>query len=582
MGVLRFKQAIVKQLSPYISCEESQLLSLLRVPKRQKEGQFSLSIPKLLAIRQPKMQEQQPAVLCQDLAAKIQPTDEIQRVSTLGTTLHFHLQQTPFAETILQQVYTEQDQYGWAHIQPHSTTVLIDYSSPNIAKPFHAGHLRSTIIGNFIKRIHQAMGYRTIGINYFGDWGKQYGLLAVGFEKYGDEHLLKTDPIHHLYQVYVKINQDAQTDPLLHQKANEYFKMMEQGDEKSLEQWQRFRDLSISSYETIYDRLNIAFEVYSGESQVNDYIPKVYELLTSKNLVTRLEDGGLAVDLTRFGLDPAMIQRADGTSLYLTRDLASILMRQEKYQFDKAIYVVGTEQQSYFTQLFACASLMMDQQQSSTGHYLHANFGRINGMSTRQGTAVFLQDILDNAQSTILEYMHTKDNNNMGDIMEVDQQNMETIADQLGISAILIQDMKSKRNKNYNFAWDRMTDAKGDTGVLLQYAHARACGIERKANTPVTMDCDYTLLKEDEAFELIQTISYFPEVVQTSFDTLEPCTIVNYLFRLSHATSSASHTLRVKDMDPALAKARMLMFWAARTTLKNGLTLLGIRPLDRM
>lgn len=236
-----------------------------------------------------------------------------------------------------------------------------------------------------------------------------------------------------------------------------------------LEQWQRFRDLSISSYETMYDRLNISFEVYSGESQVNAYIPKVYDLLDSKNLVTRLDDGALAVDLTPFGLDPAMIQRADGTSLYMTRDLASILMRQERYGFDKAIYVVGTEQQTYFSQLFACASLMTGQ---SISQFLHAGFGRINGMSTRQGTAVFLQDILDKAQGTILDYMHRKGDG--GDDIWMDQQ--DAIADQLGISAILIQDMKSKRSKNYSFAWDRMTDARGDTGVLLQYAHARACG----------------------------------------------------------------------------------------------------------
>ncbi|ORZ08957.1 arginyl-tRNA synthetase [Absidia repens] len=573
MGVLCFKKAIANYLLPYTSCKEPQLLSLLRVPKRQKEGQFVLSIPKLLSTHgpDPKIQ-QKPNVWCQEIAAKIQPTDNIERVSAVGPNLHFHLQQTPFTKSILQQVYEEQDRYGWAHIRERfgekQPTVTIDYSSPNIAKPFHAGHLRSTIIGNFIKRIHQIMGYQVIGINYFGDWGKQYGLLAVGFEKYGDEQLLKVDPIHHLYQVYVKINQDAELDPSLHQKANNYFKSMEQGDKDALAQWQRFRDLSISSYETIYHRLNIAFEVYSGESQVSDYIPKVYNVLKSKKLLMEMEDGALAVDLTSFGMDPVLIQRADGTSLYMTRDLASVLMRKDKYAADKSIYVVGTEQQGYFAQLFACASLMTDQ---PIDQFMHANFGRINGMSTRQGTADNLTTMDDDHDDDKGMADGSKENSDMG-----------FIADQLGISAIFIQDMKSKRTKNYSFAWDRMTDARGDTGVLLQYAHARACGIERKADVTMTKDCDYSLLKEQEAFELVQTISYWPEVVQNSFNTLEPCTIVNYLFKLSHATSLASHTLRVKDMDPALAEARMLMFWAARTTLRNGLTLLGIRPLDRM
>ncbi|KAI8098639.1 arginyl-tRNA synthetase [Halteromyces radiatus] len=568
MGMLRFKQAIVKSISPYLSCPESQLLPLLRIPKHQKEGQFSLSIPQLLTATKGDLNIKQPAIWCQDIASKIQANTELANVQAMGPKLCFHLQPGAFTQSVLQQVFEEKEQYGWAHQTSKNKTVLIDYSSPNIAKPFHAGHLRSTILGNFIKRIHTVMGYRVIGINYLGDWGKQYGLLAVGFEKYGVQQLLESDPIHHLYQVYVKINQEAEMNPSIHQQANNYFKEMEQGNKEALSQWQRFRDLSIASYEKIYDRLGIEFEDYSGESQVNDYIPKVYELLRSKNKVIEMDDGGLAVDLSKEGLEPAMIQRADGTSLYLTRDLASILMRQEKYSSDKAIYVVGTEQQQYFKQLFACASLMT----GSLG-FLHASFGRINGMSTRQGTAVFLQDILDTAQSTILDYMQHKD---------MDQNNNNEVADQLGISAILIQDMKSKRNKNYTFAWDRMTDARGDTGVFLQYAHARACGIERHTNIQVTDQFDASLLKEQEAFELIQTISYFPEVVQTSFDTLEPCTIVNYLFKLSHATSLASHTLRVKGSEPALAEARMALFWAARITLYNGMTLLGIRPLEKM
>ncbi|KAI9302739.1 hypothetical protein BJ944DRAFT_166692 [Cunninghamella echinulata] len=586
MSVLRLKHSIAKQLSKYTSCKDIQLLPLLRTPKQQKEGQFSLSIPKLLATYGPDSKIQHPVSWCE----KIQPDNDIQQVLAKGPNLYIHVNQLTFTRNILQQVYQEKEKYGWADIKHSSSTpppvVVMDYSSPNIAKPFHAGHLRSTILGNFIKRIHEIMGYKVIGINYFGDWGKQYGLLAVGFKKYGDEQLLKSNPIYHLYDVYVKINRDAKLDPNIDQQANDYFKQMEEGDPIALSQWKTFRELSIQSYKTIYKRLNIEFEVYSGESQVNEYIPKVYDLLNEKKLLKKMEDGALAVDLSSYNMDPVIIQRADGTSLYMTRDLASILMRKEVYHFDKAIYVVGMEQQGYFQQLFAIASLMLKPNHHHhstatkiTSPFLHASFGRIQGMSTRQGTAVFLQDILDTAQLTILDYMQTKEDNS---IHHVENNNMATIADQLGISAIFIQDMKSKRNKNYQFAWDRMTDARGDTGILLQYAHARSCGIERNARVPVTDQCDYSLLQEPMAYELIQTISYFPEVIQSSFETLEPCTIVNYLFKLSHATGLASHTLRVKDVDPELAKSRMLLFWAARITMRNGLTLLGIRPLDKM
>ncbi|CAO3625629.1 unnamed protein product [Mucor hiemalis] len=348
---------------------------------------------------------------------------------------------------------------------------------------------------------------------------------------------------------------------------------MEEGDSTALEQWKLFRDMSIKSYASIYNRLNIKFDVYSGESQVNDYIPKALNLLESKSLLQKLKDGALIVDLEKYKLDNVTVQRGDGTSLYVTRDIASIIMRKEKYQFNKAIYAVGSEQSNYFKQLFKVSNLL------SLTHDVtdlqHIEFGRIKGMSTRNGTVVFLQDILDLAKEKILDYMNK-------DEQKRKMKDIETIADQLGISAILIQDMKSKRGKDYEFSWDRMTDSKGDTGVFLQYAHARACGIERKSGVSISPNVDFSILKEKEAIDLIQSISQFPEIVENSFHTLEPCTIVNYLFKLSHATSTATRFLRVKDMDQDISEARMLLFWSARITLRNGLYLLGIKPIKEM
>lgn len=397
--------------------------------------------------------------------------------------------------------------------------------------------------------------------------------MAVGFEKYGDQKQLELDPIHHLYQVYVQINADAKVDSDIDRQANEYFKKMEEGDSAALEQWKLFRDMSIKSYASIYDRLNIKFDVYSGESQVNTYIPKALCLLKDKNLLQKSKEGALVVDLEKYKLDNVTVQRADGTSLYVTRDIASIIMRKEKYQFNKAIYAVGSEQSNYFKQVFKLSNLLSLTHDAS--ELQHIEFGRIKGMSTRKGTVVFLQDILDQAKEKILEYMKQ-------DEQKSKMENIDTIADQLGISAILIQDMKSKRGKDYDFSWDRMTDSKGDTGVFLQYAHARACGIERKSGVPITPNVDFSILKEKEAIDLIQSISQFPEIVENSFHSLEPCTIVNYLFKLSHATSTATRFLRVKDMDEDVSKARMLLFWSARITLRNGLHLLGIKPIKEM
>lgn len=302
-------------------------------------------------------------------------------------------------------------------------------------------------------------------------------MLAVGYERYGDDRQLETDPTHHLYDVYVKINRDAKEDPGIEKLANAYFKRMEEGDPAVLDQWRRFRELSIASYASIYERLGISFEVYSGESQVNDYIPRVHERLRSQKLLTQTEDGAYAVDLQPYQLGTAIVQRADGTSLYRTRDLASLMMRKEQYKFDKAIYVVGVDQEEYFRQVFKMAELVFGSEMANK--LQHVSFGHINGMSTRQGTAVFLQDILDTAKANIKDYMKTdktimndNDNDNDNDNGII----VEEIADQLGVSAIIVQDMRSKRAKNYTFSWDRMTDSRGDTGVFLQYAHAKACG----------------------------------------------------------------------------------------------------------
>lgn len=394
-----------------------------------------------------------------------------------GQFLQFDVRPATYIKSTLGQVYSEKDLYGSKTVkkEEEKETVIIDYSSPNIAKPFHAGHLRSTILGNFIKRIHDACGYKTIGINYLGDWGKQYGLLAVGFDFFGDEVELKKDPIHHLYQVYVKINIMAKEDPEIDKQANAYFKKMEQGDETALLQWKRFRELSIDCYKQIYKRLNIDFDYYSGESQTEPYIPQVCDLLHQYKLIETTEDGAWIVDLEKYKLGKPIIRRADGTSLYMTRDLASLILRRKLFNnFNKAVYVVGTEQQLYVKQLFKISELIHQQDPSWPTNLHHANFGRVMGMSTRKGTVVFLEDILDTAQEHMLDNIKA---GNQVKFEELEKENrLDEVADKLGSSAVIIQDMVAKRVKNYEFSWDRMTVAKGYTGVYLQYTYARMCG----------------------------------------------------------------------------------------------------------
>ncbi|KAI7881691.1 putative arginine--tRNA ligase, cytoplasmic [Lichtheimia hyalospora FSU 10163] len=526
----------------------------------------------------------------------------IANVSASGKFLNFGVTRTEYIRRTLQQVHQEKAAYG-CHTQDVPQTVVIDYSSPNIAKPFHAGHLRSTIIGNFVKCINEAMGHRAIGINYLGDWGKQYGLLSVGFEKYGNEEELQKDPIHHLFQVYVRINNEK--DELVEQQANDYFRRMEEGDPETLAQWRRFRELSIQSYGPTYKRLGIEFDRYSGESEAEPYLDRVYDMLQQHDLITiDPETGAWCVDLQKENLGRPIVRRADGTTLYLTRDLAIMLKRREEYNFDTGVYVVGNDQGHYLQRLFCIA------QKLDIAHQLkHVSFGKVNGMSTRKGTVIFLDDILDTAQEQMEKNM--RESGKYNELMEtgVEKGNehlsgsaaVDTVADQLGASAVIVQDLASRRVLNYDFSYDRMTAARGYTGVFLQYTHARICGyvcidsiivlsidmfityrIERRTHVPITSGCDFSLLSEKEAFELSVLISQYPDIVELSWKQLEPCTLVQYLFKLAHSASQANAKLRIKDMDPKLAEARMLLLWSAKTTLANGLRLIGIEPLERM
>jgi arginyl-tRNA synthetase len=476
---------------------------------------------------------------------------------------------------------------------------IVEFSSPNIAKPFHAGHLRSTIIGAFLANLHEAMGWEVIRMNYLGDWGKQYGLLALGYEAYGDEAELKKDAIKHLYDVYVKINTKAteeeeaekarqakceaegtpyEAQETLHDRARSYFKAMESGSEAELGVWRKFRDLSIVKLEQTYARLNIHYDFYSGESQVTQArMDAAMARLKEKNLLVE-EKGALLVDLVPANkkLGRAIVQKRDGTTLYLTRDLGEVEERWNKHKFDKMIYVVAAQQDLYLAQLFKVIELM--------GHEFadrlqHINFGMVLGMSTRRGTAVFLDEILEEAKATMYGVMQ-KNEEKFKQI-----ENPEQVADIVGITAVMIQDMSGKRINDYAFAWDRMTSFEGDTGPYLQYAHSRLCSVQRKNPDYKEEDleiADFSLLTEPIVQDLVKLLMTWPSVVLNTYKTQEASNVVTYLFRLCHAISGAYDKLWVTNQPHDLAQARLALYVACRIVLGNGMRLLGLKPLERM
>jgi arginyl-tRNA synthetase len=442
--------------------------------------------------------------------------------------------------------------------------MIVEFSSPNIAKPFHAGHLRSTIIGGFLANLYDAAGWDVTRMNYLGDWGKQYGVLAIGFDLFGSEEELVRNPIGHLYDVYVRISKisadeadkmkelkakieerkkdgnDASevekqlqevADNGVDEAARKYFKRMTEGEPAALGIWKRFRDLSIEKYKQTYARLNIHYDDYSGESQVKDESMDRAAKVMEERKVSENSEGAIIVDLTKYSkkLGKAVVRKKDGTSLYLTRDIAAVSERFEKYKFDKMIYVVASQQDLHLAQLFKILEAM--DYKELAANCSHVNFGMVLGMSTRKGTAKFLDDILE----TVAEKMHEVMRTNQAKYEQVDDP-VKT-ADTLGISAVMVQDMKGKRINNYTFDMDRMTSFEGDTGPYLQYAHARLCSITRKvtaavpeiANIELSSAADLTLITETQGIDLVRQLAAWPDIFINTLKTQEPTTVLTYL-----------------------------------------------------
>ncbi|KIK50467.1 hypothetical protein GYMLUDRAFT_65260 [Collybiopsis luxurians FD-317 M1] len=534
--------------------------------------------------------------LAKKVIEKFQADDFVASVKHDKAFLHFQLNTQSLIRETLNQIHTLGSQYG-TNTSGNGKKVIIEYSSPNIAKSFHVGHLRSTIIGAFLANVYKTCGWEVISANYLGDWGTQFGLIAVGFEKYGSQEELEKDAIKHLFDIYVKINKDAETDPEVKVEAAKFFRRMEDGDESALKNWREWRELSVKKYEAEYDRLNVHFDLYLGESMVSQKsIDTAIKRLEEMGLIDDHE-GAKLINLEKHKLGKAVVRKKDGTSIYLTRDIGGAAERYEKYKFDKMIYVISSQQDLHVAQFFKVLELM---EYPWAKDLVHVNYGLVQGMSTRKGTVVFLNQIIKEATSVMHEQMQKNEEKYKA------VEDPEMTSEELGITGVKIQDMAAKRYRlplypclfvisdcplrinNYTFNWDRMLTFEGDTGPYLQYAHVRLASIGRKnphllpLPSPSQIDIT-TLTTSPHAREIAFLLGTYPDVVKTALKTHEPSGIVTFAFRLSHAISSAWETVVVKgEEDIEKARARMWLYESAKDVLAASMRLLSIRPLERM
>ncbi|KAI9672631.1 MAG: hypothetical protein M1831_000066 [Alyxoria varia] len=589
-----YRAHLVEMLAPLTGAQSEHILPAISWTQTLDHGDLTLPVPAL------RLKGKKPDELAKDIVDRFPESPLVQKPAVAGTHVVFFFKPGPLMSIVLSTIRKKRSHYGFNHrlglrdpndLSKGAKRIIVEFSSPNIAKPFHAGHLRSTIIGGFLSSLYECAGWDVVRMNYLGDWGKQYGVLAVGYERFGNEEALSTNPIGHLYDVYVKTssllkeeedsikakkqeikeleaaNQDTTSTEQevrklvadgVDEQARRYFKRMVDGDDTALNVWRKFRNLSIEKYKQTYARLNIKFDDYAGESQVTeDSMNDVSKVMEEKGVIQD-SDGAKIVDLTKHSkkLGKAIVKKKDGTSLYLTRDIGEIFARYDKYGFDKMIYVVASQQDLHLAQLFKIVDAMGRKDVSEK--CVHINFGMVLGMSTRKGTAKFLDDILRDVGEKMHEVMRANEDK----YRQV--QNPEMTADILGISAVMIQDMTGKRINNYEFDMDRMTSFEGDTGPYLQYAHARLCSITRKAGLSEDdlVDADWSLLTEKHAIDLVRSLARWPDVFQNTLKTQEPVNVVG--------------------SEEKLKKARLSLYTCARQVLYNGMKLLGLSPVERM
>ena len=569
--MIDFKDIIAKEIIKQVNMDIEVVKSFIEVPSNKEMGDYSFPCFKLA-----KELKKAPQMIANELKENLKFDEaEVKRVEVVNGYLNFFTNPIAITKSVLEEINNQKENYGSSTIG-NGKNVVIDYSSPNIAKPFHIGHLRSTVIGNSLYKIHKFLGYNCVGVNHLGDYGTQFGKLIEGYKRWGEEYNIEENPIDELTKIYVRINNLCKEDESVLEECRNNFKKLEDGDEYCVSLWTKFKDLSLKEFQKVYDLLDIHFDSLNGEAFYSDKMQEIVEKLEATGKLVESE-GARVIDLEEKKMPPCLIEKSNGSTTYATRDLAAILYRARTYDFDKVLYLTSYEQILHFRQVFEVAKLLgMDEKY--TNNLVHVPFGMVQlktgKMSTREGNIIKLEELLNESISRVTKIM---------DIKNPDLEDKEKIAEIIGIGAVIFNDLYNSRVKDEIFDWDEMLNFNGETGPYLQYIYVRTNSILQKSGyVPSLEEIDFEQLSDSSSMDIIKILYSFGDAVKQSAEKYEPYIIARYLINLAQAFSSFYNDNKIIVEDKKIQDARLYLTYAVNVVLKSGAELLGMKMPERM
>ncbi len=561
-----FKLEIAKKISNETDMEVEKIVDLMEIPPQTNMGDYAFPCFQLA-----KVMRKSPNMIAKELAEKIDKDLIVDKAEAAGGYLNFFINKEEYTKYIIGEILKKGEKYG-KEDGNSDKTVLVEFSSPNIAKPFHVGHMFNTVIGNALEKVFRHLGYKTQRLNHIGDYGTQFGKLISAYKRWGDEEVIDKDPINELLKIYVKFHEEAEKDPTLEEEGRMYFRQLEDKEPESVALWQKFKDLSLREFKELYSMLNIEFDSYAGESFYSDKMDEIVEMLYDKKLLVESE-GAKIVDLSEFNLPPCLVIKSDGATIYVTRDLAAALYRKRTYDFYKNIYVVGGTQSLHFKQLFSTLKLMGFEWADNCVHVGTALVKFADKkLSTRKGDVIFAKDIINEAISKTSEVIESK-NPNLA--------NKDLIAKQIGIGAIIYTFLKNSRERDVVFSWEETLSFEGESGPYVQYSYVRGSSILNKAES-IDKEADLSVLTTEDEFNLVKLLGSFNDALKEAAERYEPFVISRYATDLAKAYNKFYNTHPILNAKEDVKNARLLLTNAVCIVLKISLGILGMETPENM